>query len=85
MISPVVKTKDIYIPVSLAHLENVDILSISGTDDYDSVEAATYLSRFAQNEFATLTSESKSTGMLMLKNDPGLSKFIAEWIFEYLN
>ena len=85
MISPVVKTKDIYIPVNLAHLENVDILSISGTDDYDSMEAATYLSRFAQNEFVTLVSESKSTGMLMIKNDPGLAKFIAEWIFEYLN
>ena len=40
---------------------------------------------FAQNEFVTLVSESKSTGMLMIKNDPGLAKFIAEWIFEYLN
>lgn len=85
MISPVVKTKDIYIPISIAHLENVDILSISGTDDSDSVVAATYLSRFAQNEFMTFTSESKSTGMLMLKNDPELSKLISEWIFEYLN
>lgn len=85
MISPVVDSKSLYIPVNLAHLENTDILSISGTDDYESMEAADYLSRFAQNEFMTFVSSSKSTGMLMIKNDQELSKLISEWIFEYLN
>lgn len=85
MISPVVKTKGLYIPVSLAHLDGVDFLSISGTDDIMSKDAEAYLIKFAQNEFLTFTSESKSTGMLMLKNDPGLEKMIAEWISEYLN
>ena len=85
MISPVVKTKGLYIPVSMAHLNGVDFLSISGTDDIMSKEADTYLIRFAQDEYLTFTSESKSTGMLMLKNDPSLSKMIAEWIAEYLN
>ena len=41
--------------------------------------------KFAQDEFLTYTSESKTTGMMMLKNDPGLSKMIAEWVAEYLN
>lgn len=85
MISPVIETKGLYIPTSIAHLENVDILSISGTDDNDSVVASTYLSRFAQNEFMTFTSESRSTGMLMIKNDQQLPRLISEWIFEYLN
>jgi pimeloyl-ACP methyl ester carboxylesterase len=85
MISPVVKTKGLYIPVNLAHLDNVDILSISGTDDTDSKEAAKYLQKFAQAQFLEFTSESKTTGMLMLKNDKGLSKMISEWISEYLN
>jgi pimeloyl-ACP methyl ester carboxylesterase len=85
MISPVVETKSLYIPVSIAHLENSDFLSISGTDDTDSQKAAEYLSKFAQNQFMTFTSESKSTGMLMLKNDPGLTNFITEWVSEYLN
>ena len=85
MISPVVKTKDIYIPVSMAHLDGVDFLSISGTDDIMSKDAENYLVKFAQNEFMVFTSESKSTGMLMLKNDKGLSKMIAEWVSEYLN
>ena len=84
MISPVIKTKDLYIPVHLAHLDNTDILAIMGTDDTDSSDAAEYLSKFAQAHFSLLTSESKTTGMLMLKNDPGLSKTIAEWIAEYL-
>lgn len=85
MISPVVETKGLYIPVSVAHLETSDFLAISGTDDTDSKEAAEYLSKFAQNQFTTYTSDSKSTGMLMIKNDKGLANFITEWVCEYLN
>lgn len=85
IISPVVETKGLYIPVSIAHLDGTDFLAISGTDDTDSKDAAEYLRKFAQNQFVTFTSESKSTGMLMLKNDPGLSNFITEWVSEYLN
>ena len=75
----------LYIPVSIAHIENCDFLAISGDGDTDSVEASNYLARFAQNEFMMFTSDSKTTGMLMLKNDPGLAKMISEWVFEYLN
>ena len=85
MISPVVKAKGLYIPVSMAHLDGVDFLSISGTDDIMSKVAEDYLIKFAQEEFARFTSDSKTTGMMMLKNDPGLNKMIAEWIAEYLN
>lgn len=85
MISPVVKAKGLYIPVNMANLDGVDFLSVSGTDDIMSKDAENYLMKFAQNEFMTFTSESKSTGMLMLKNDKGLSKMIAEWVSEYLN
>ena len=85
MISPVVETKGVYIPVSVAHLETSDFLAILGTDDTDSADAAGYLSKFAQNQFVTFTSSSKTTGMMMIKNDPGLSNFIAEWVSEYLN
>lgn len=85
MISPVVEIKGLYIPVSIAHLETSDFLAVSGTDDTDSKTAAEYLSKFAQNQFVTFTSESKTTGMMMLKNDKGLSNFISEWVSEYLN
>lgn len=85
MISPVVETRGLYIPVSVAHLETSDFLAILGTDDTDSKAAAEYLSKFAQNQFVDFTSESKSTGMLMIKNDPGLANFITEWVSEYLN
>ncbi len=85
IISPVVRAKGLYIPVSMAHLDGVDFLSISGTDDIMSKDAEIYLAKFVQDEFATFTSDSKSTGMLMLKNDPALSKLISEWVAEYLN
>ena len=85
MISPVVKSKGLYIPVSIAHLNDVDFLSITGTDDKSSKEAETYLSKFAQNEFMKYTSDSKTTGIMMLKNDPPLTKIITEWVSTYLN
>lgn len=84
MISPVVRTKGLYIPVHVAHLDNVDILTISGTDDDDSMQAAEYLKKFAQADFTSFTSSSKTTGMMMLKNDIGLSNMITEWVNEYL-
>ena len=84
MLSPVVKTKGLYIPVKLAHLNNIDIFSISGTEDISGANASKYLEKFAQAAFVTYTSEAKSTGMLMLKNDASLSRIIAAWIKEYL-
>ncbi|MBE7703235.1 MAG: alpha/beta fold hydrolase [Cyanobacteria bacterium SIG28] len=85
MISPVVETKSVYIPVSVAHLDSTDFLSITGTEDVMSKNAEAYLSKFAQCEFMTFESNSKTTGMLMIKNDPQLSKMISEWVSEYLN
>ena len=85
MLSPVTETRGLYIPVSLAHLDNVDILAISGTDDVIAKEASDYLSKFAQAHFTEYTSESKTSGMLMLKNDESLADIVAEWVGEYLN
>lgn len=85
LISPVIQTKNLYIPISMAHLSNVDFLSISGTNDIMSKDAENYLVKFAQKEFLTYTSSAKTTGMMMLKNDPELSKIIAEWIDTYLD
>lgn len=85
MLSPTIDMKGLYIPVKLAHLENVDILSISGTDDNSSEEVQKYLEKFAQSTFVTYKSESKSIGVLLLKNDKPLSKIITSWINGYLN
>jgi len=84
MISPVVSAKGLYAPVKLAELDNTDFLSITGINDSNGKESENYLKKFAQTNFATYVSESKSTGMIMLKNDKSLSKVIASWINEYL-
>lgn len=83
MISPVVKTKDLYVPVSIAQLDNVDFLSITGTGETESQEAEAYLKRFAQKNFSTYVSPVRTSGMLLLKNDPELSRIIASWLNEY--
>lgn len=84
LLSPVVKTKGLYVPVKLANLDNIDIFSISGTNDNSGHNAQEYLKKFSQTTFATYTSESRSTGMLMLKNDNTLARIITSWIKEYL-
>lgn len=84
MLSPVVKVKGLYIPVKLANLNNIDIFAINGTDDISAQKASDYLKRFAQATFATYTSEAKSKGVIMLKNDSSLSKIITSWLKEYL-
>jgi len=83
LLSPVIKTKGLYVPVKLANL-NIDIFSIAGTDDVSGQNAQKYLQKFAQKEFAEYTSDSRSTGMLMLKNDKSLAKVIVCWIKEYI-
>ena len=84
LLSPVVKTKGLYVPVVLANLNNIDIFSISGTNDVSGHNTQDYLKKFAQSTFATYTSDSRSTGMMMLKNDASLSRVITSWIGEYL-
>ena len=84
MLSPVVKTRSIYAPVSLAEMNNVDILSVCGINDISSVRAQNYLRKFAQSNYAEYSSTSKASGMLMIKNDSGLTPLLASWIAQYL-
>lgn len=84
MLSPVVESKGLYIPVSIAQLDSTDFLAIASEDDQSAIEAEKYLKRFAQKEFAIYNSSVKSTGMVMLKNDTELTSVITEWIKQYL-
>lgn len=84
LLSPVVQTKGLYVPVVLANLNKIDVFSISGTNDISGHNAQDYLKKFAQSTFATYTSDARSSGMLMLKNDASLSRVITSWIGEYL-
>lgn len=84
MISPAINSKGLYAPIKLAELNNIDILSVTGQKDVTGKNADNYLKKFAQSTYAEYTSTSKSTGMLMLKNDDTLTSVIASWIQEYL-
>lgn len=84
ILSPVVKTHGLFVPVKLANLDNVDIFSITGTEDHTGQKAQDYLQRFAQAGFVTYVSEAHATGMLLLKNDKSLTNIITTWITDYL-
>ncbi len=84
MLSPVVNAKGLYTPVAVAELNNIDILSISGTTDYEGENSQEYLKKFAQSTFMTYISESKSNGTLILKNDKSVTPLIVKWFESYL-
>ena len=83
MISPIVNARGLYVPVSVAQLDNVDFLSIIGTDDAVSKSASEYIKKFAQAGYDEYISPSQTTGMIMLKNDPELTEIITGWIGNY--
>ena len=84
ILSPVVDAKGIYVPVSLAELNNIDIFSITGKSDVQSKKNEAYLKKFAQSTFAEYTSSSARTGMIMIKHDEMLSRIIRAWLDEYI-
>ena len=84
LLSPTVDVKGLYVPVKLANLDNIDIFSISGTGDVSGATTEAYLKKFSQSTFATYTSDARSKGMIMLKNDETLSKVITSLIAQYL-
>ena len=83
MISPVVNARGLYVPVSVAQLDNVDFLAIIGANDEVSKSASAYIKKFAQAGYDEYISPSQTSGMLILKNDPELTEIIAEWIENY--
>ena len=83
MLSPVVNAKSLYVPVKLAELENIDILSITGKNDQSGKNADKYLKKFAQSTYAEYDSVSATTGMIMIKHDEMLSRIICAWIDQY--
>ena len=84
ILSPVVNARGLYVPVKLAELNNIDILSITGKDDLQSQKANAYLSKFAQSTYTEYSSGSTTTGMMLLNRDEMLSPFICSWIDIYL-
>ena len=84
MLSPVVQSKSLFIPVLFADLNNIDVLSIIGSADINGMNTNNYLKKFAQSTYAEYTSNSLATGMVMLKNDDTLSKVITSWLQQYL-
>ena len=84
ILSPVVNSKGLYIPVKLAELNDIDILTIVGSNDTQSIKANNYLKKFAQSTYAEYKSDAKTTGMIMLKHDDNLNEIIWTWIGEYI-
>ncbi|MCQ2739253.1 MAG: alpha/beta fold hydrolase [bacterium] len=84
LLSPVVSVKGLYVPVKIAQLDRTDFLTISSVADNKAIESANYLKKFAQCGFTTYITQTNSTGMVLLKNDPELTKFISAWIEQYL-
>lgn len=84
LISPTTSFKGLYIPIAMADMGYIPILSMVSTQDEYCVQQQKELSKFAQGGFYSKNYPHGGTGMLMLKINPSMSQDITRWIVKYL-
>ena len=84
LISPTVSFKGLYIPITMAEMGDIPILSMVSTQDTYCIQQQKELSKFAQGGFYAKNYPNGGTGMLMLKVNPTMSQDITRWIIRYL-
>ena len=84
LISPTTSFKGLYIPIALAQMGQVPILTIASQKDGYSLQEQKSLSKFAQGGYYARNYPQGGMGMLMIKSNPSMTVDITKWILKYL-
>lgn len=84
LISPTTSFKGLYIPIAMAEMGNIPILSMVSKKDRYCLKEQINLSKFAQGGFYAKNYPNGGMGMIMLKVNPSMSEDITKWIIKYL-
>lgn len=76
--------KGLYLPITLAELGKVPILSIASQQDRYSIAEQKNLAKFAQGGFYAQNYPKGGMGMMMLTTNPSMAKDITDWIKRFL-
>lgn len=85
LISATSNFKDLYIPVAMAQMGKIPILSMASTKDRFCMQEQQNLSKFAQGGFYAKNYPQGGMGMTLLKVNPSMSQDITRWLLKYLH
>lgn len=84
LISPTTSFKGLYIPIAMAEMGYIPILSMASNKDKYCLQQQLNLSKFSQGGFYAQNYPYGGMGMMMLKANPSMSHDITKWIIKYL-
>lgn len=84
LISPTTTFKGLYIPIALAQIGQIPILSMVSQKDIFSLQEQKSLSKFAQGGFYARNYPLGGMGMLMIQSNPTMTVDITKWLLKYL-
>lgn len=84
LISVSTSFKGLYLPITLAEIGKVPILSIASQQDRYSIAEQKNLAKFAQGGYYAQNYPTGGMGMMMLTTNPTMSKDIVDWIKRFL-
>lgn len=85
LISPTTTFKGLYIPIALAQIGQVPILSMVSQKDVFSLQEQQSLSKFAQGGFYARNYPLGGMGMMMIQTNPTMTVDITKWLLKYLH
>lgn len=85
LISPTTTFKGLYIPIAMAQIGKVPILTMVSQKDKFSLQEQQSLSKFAQGGFYARNYSLGGMGMLMIKSNPTMTVDITKWLLKYLH
>lgn len=84
LISLTTSFKGLYIPIAMAEMGRIPILSMASKKDRYSMQEQANLARYSQGGFYAQDYPQGGMGMMMLKLNPSMSQDIVKWIIKYL-
>ncbi|MDD3437606.1 MAG: alpha/beta fold hydrolase [Candidatus Gastranaerophilales bacterium] len=85
LISPTTSFKGLYIPIAMAEMGNIPILTMVSKKDKYCLQQQQELAKFSQGGFYAKNYPDGGMGMIMLKVNPTMSQDITKWIARYLH
>lgn len=85
LISPTTSFKGLYVPIALAQIGQIPILTMVSEKDNFSLQEQKDLSKFAQGGYYARNYPQGGMGMLMIKSNPMMTVDITKWLLKYLH
>lgn len=84
LISPTTKFKGLYIPIDMAEMGAIPVLSMVSKKDGYCLQEQQKLAKYSQGGFYAKNYPYGGMGMMMIKSNPSMAQDITKWVIKYL-